>query len=163
MNLLSIENVSTEQVVLKVKDLTLAEIAMNPMFDKTMKYITVTRGKNHTLTVIKEDGTTFSFEWGESGHTLISGNLERLRLYVTNFLKKEKIFIDAKSDTVIQGTTFYNQDFKAHQLTLQTDTNQDVFLWFDTEKERADYIEELGLKYHESYPNPYVNEIHVYK
>lgn len=163
MSILKLHTVTNEQVVLEVKELSLLEIAMNPMFDKTMEYITVTRGGNHTLTVIKNDGTKFSFEWGSSGHTLISDNLERLKSYVLKFLKDEKIFIDSTSDNVIQGKTFYNENFNAYQLTLTTDVNQDVYLWFNTESERADYIEELGLEYHTSHPNPYVEEVHVYK
>jgi hypothetical protein len=79
------------QVVLKVTVKDNLQIALNPYIQSDYDYITVTKGPNHTLTVIKKDGTTFSFVWGVGGFTLISDNLERLRKEVVKFIESQNI------------------------------------------------------------------------
>ena len=85
-----IEN-NSEMVVLKVNAGDNLTIAMNPYINGTYDYISVTKGKNHILTVIKKDGTSFSFHWGYSGYTLISDSLELLREKVMRFIASNRI------------------------------------------------------------------------
>ena len=79
------------QVVLKVSVKDNLQVALNPFIQRNYDYITVTKGENHTLTVIKKDGKSFSFNWGEYGFTLISENLERLKREVVKFIKSQNI------------------------------------------------------------------------
>ena len=78
--------VSDDKVIIKVNTDDLLAIARHIGLDANAAYITVTRGKDHVLSVIKKDGTSYSFDWGESGYTLISNRLEALRLDVIDFI-----------------------------------------------------------------------------
>lgn len=57
-------------------------------------YYTVTRGSEHIFTIVKTNGKTLSFHFGESGHTLISKPLEALKERVLAFLEEKQVFID---------------------------------------------------------------------
>lgn len=81
-------------VVLKVKADDNLTIALNPYVNATYDYISVTKGKDHILTIIKKDGTSFSFHWGYGGYTLISEDLELLRKRVVEFIKLNGISLD---------------------------------------------------------------------
>ena len=57
--------VSDDKVIIKVNTDDLLAIARHIGLDANAAYITVTRGKDHVLSVIKKDGTSYSFDWGE--------------------------------------------------------------------------------------------------
>lgn len=159
---LLVKDVSSTQVIFEVKDLTLEDIAFNPIFSNDMKYITVTRGAKHHLTVVNKDGSTFSLHWGGGSHTLISEDLKRLRDYIIKFAKDNLILLDSNSDEVKRAETFYNSNFNAYQLNVFTASDK-VHFWFDTEEERSQYIERLGLTYSKSVPNPLVDTVMIYE
>ena len=87
MEVFSLVENTNRQVILKVNADDLLIIAKNPYVNKEMAYITITKGSSHTLTVIKKDGSTFSFDWGIGGHTLISNNLCRLKFAALDYIK----------------------------------------------------------------------------
>lgn len=108
------------QVVLKVLVNDPLIVAKFPFVSMDMAYITVTRGKNHTLTVVKKDGKTWGFDWGENGHTLISDNTERLKKAAVEYIEDYMhILLEAGSWRVKEATIFYNKYFKKWQLTLE--------------------------------------------
>lgn len=74
-------------VVLKVNADDPLTVALNPYVNATYDYISVTKGENHILTIVKKDGSTFSFHWGISGYTLICDELELLRKKVLHTIK----------------------------------------------------------------------------
>lgn len=111
---------------------------MGKKYVKEYDYINLTRGENHVLTVIKKDGTTFSFHWGVSGHTLISGNLEKLKSSVINFVKNDcHILYTLNTDTYESARICYNKNFKQWQLTI----NEKEHIYFHD----CDDIEEAKL------------------
>ena len=75
--------------VIKINpNLSNLDIAMNPYINKNMDYISVSKNRGkYTLTVIKTDGSTWSFDWGAGGHTLISESTEILKREVINFIR----------------------------------------------------------------------------
>lgn len=87
----SIQDVSTDKVIIKVHADTPLTVAEYPFVASNYEYITVTRkgGKygSYILTVVKDDGKTFDFCWGYNGHTLISESLEMLKKAVVKFIK----------------------------------------------------------------------------
>ena len=87
----SVASNDDSQVVLKVSVKDNLQVDFTPLIQRNYDYITVTKGENHTLTVIKKDGKSFSFNWGEHGFTLISENLERLKREVVKFIKSQNI------------------------------------------------------------------------
>ena len=83
-----------EQVIIKNNAKTPLEVAQHPFVQSNYEYITVTKGdRTHILTVVRTDGSTFSFNWGNST-TLISENLTRLKKEVLSFIACEGIDIE---------------------------------------------------------------------
>ena len=68
-----------DKVVIEVLADSPLKVAMFPFVSSEYNYITITRGCKHVLTVIKKDGKTFSFHFGDGGYTLISESLEELK------------------------------------------------------------------------------------
>ena len=80
INGLSLVEDTNELVVFKNEVKTPLEIAKHPYLGGNYEYITVSKGKyDHTITIVKSDGTTFSYEYGRRGHTLVTKNLITLR------------------------------------------------------------------------------------
>ena len=90
-NIFSIVENNAKQVILKVNANDNLTIARNPFIDSTYDYITVTKDDCHILTIIKKDGTTFSFHWGLGGYTLICESLEELKRHVIAFIYSKNI------------------------------------------------------------------------
>ena len=108
------------QVVLKVLADNPLTVAKFPFVSMDMAYITVTRGKNHTLTVTKKDGKTWSFDWGERGYTLISDNTERLKKAAIEYIEDYMhILLERGAWRVKNAKIFYNSYLKKWQLTLE--------------------------------------------
>lgn len=84
-------DVNDEQVVIKVNAEDNLTIAMHPYISGNYDYITLTRGyeKDHIFTVIRKDGTTWSFHWGPHGCTMTSASVDRLRNKTLDFLINE--------------------------------------------------------------------------
>lgn len=80
-----------EQVIVGVRLLDTLDVARHPYLNKSMEYITVTKGDDHTLTVVNSDGKTWSIDFGLSGHTLVSENVARLRREVMGYLKRSGV------------------------------------------------------------------------
>jgi hypothetical protein len=81
-------------IVLGIKDLDPLGIAMHPYLSSDYRYISVTKGHDHTLSVIRKDGTKFSFSWGFSGFTLISQALKNLQSAVIAFIRDSAVRMD---------------------------------------------------------------------
>ena len=133
-----------KQVIIKVNADDPLTIALFPFVSSDMAYITVTRGKNHTLTVVKKDGKTWSFNWGENGHTLISDNTERLKKAAIEYIEEYMhILLEAGGWRVKEAKIFYNSYLKKWQLTLEG-RDQDGFHqahWFSP---TAESFEEMA-------------------
>lgn len=76
----------SKQVIVKVKADNPLAVARFPFVNGTWEYITVTKKDTHVLTVIRKDGSTFSFHWGLGGYTLIGESLKELQRNITRFL-----------------------------------------------------------------------------
>lgn len=87
MNVFSLDTVRPDLVVLGVNADDPLTVALNPFVSSDMAYISVTRGTQHVLTVVRKDGTTWNFEWGYDRYTLIGGSSEALKKAVINFVK----------------------------------------------------------------------------
>lgn len=73
----------------------------NSGFSGKEKFIKITKGKNHTITLYNDDKKSYcSFNFGEGGYTLISKELEVLKKKVLRFLLSERIQIKKNVDTI---------------------------------------------------------------
>lgn len=145
----SIVSVDKDKVIIEVLADTPLKVAMFPFVSASYNYITVTRGRKHILTVIKKDGCTFSFEFGDGGYTLISDSLEELKKYVLKFIEDNDILIEWNGQNIISARIFYNSNYKKWQLTLEGKRKSnygfgstDVHYWSTTAKSIEDMIEE---------------------
>lgn len=86
-----------------------------------LEYIEVTRGKNHICKLIFADGHTSSFHWGDSGYTLISEDLKRLKNQVVSFIEDDcHILLDIDTMDAPDGLEiYYNEYFNAWQLDFE--------------------------------------------
>ena len=132
-NVLETKEVSSNQVIIKVNAKDPLTVAKYPFLDSEMAYITVTRGNEHVFTVIKENGKTWSFHFGKSGHTLISESTEILKRNVMQFIKDNDIAIDYSGEKPIKAKVYYNSNYRKWQLSV--DTVKGCFNhWSDTAK-----------------------------
>jgi hypothetical protein len=110
--------IDDEQVIIKVNAKDSLTVARYPFLSSDYDYITVTRGGNHILTVIKSDGKTFSFHWGTSGYTLISEDFELLRKQVCQFIHDNYIMLELKGKPESKKVNiYYNANYKKWQLS----------------------------------------------
>ena len=118
-NVFEIEEYDYNRVILKVKAETPLKVAQYPFLSGDWSYITVTRGCSHILTVVKTDGTTFSFKWGSGGHTIVADSLELLKANVVAFIQDENaILLDYTGETPKDISIYYNSNFNAWQLSI---------------------------------------------
>lgn len=93
-HVLELQEVTSEQVIIKVNANDPLTVAKNPWVSLDEAYYTITRGKNHIFTVVKKDGRTWSFHWGYDGYTLISKSVEQMRIKVVQFIRDNGIDIE---------------------------------------------------------------------
>lgn len=129
------------QVVIKVHSENNLMIALHPYISGDMDYLTVTKGEDKTLTVIRKDGTTWSFDWGVHGHTLISNSTEQLRQKVVEFVQKEcHILLDWGEEWPKAIKMYYNPNYRKWQLTLEG--RHDAYYWSDSARGFLDMLKE---------------------
>lgn len=75
-------------------------IATHPTIHSDWKYLTVTEvrkthGGNHTLHYVKDNAESgFLCEWGDSGYTLVTDNISRLKRSVRELLNSNGYYAD---------------------------------------------------------------------
>ena len=99
-----------DKVIIEVIADSPLKVAMFPFVSSEYNYITITRGRDHVLTVIKKDGKTFSFDFGDSGHTLISDSLKELKKYVLKFIEDNNVLIEWNGQGISNVKIFYNRN-----------------------------------------------------
>lgn len=128
MAVLELVSVDNEKVVIKINTKDPLIVAMNPEFSSNMAYITVTRGEKHIMTIIREDGTTWSFHWGCRSSTLISDSVAAMRNKVVDFIRENGIVLGL-TNKPSEATIYYNNNYKSWQLTLRNGGESD-YIWY---------------------------------
>lgn len=91
-----------------IKEAVLVEVLFDDMIDRMSnsgfsgeeKFIKVTKGSNHTITIYGEGARVIcTFNFGDNGSTLISNDLRVLKSKVLTFILKQRIQIRNLSDT----------------------------------------------------------------
>ena len=109
-----------QKAILKVKEVDTLTIAEYPFINAKMDYITITRGKRHTMTVINKDGSTWSVNWGEGGVTLCTDSVDKLKWAARDFFQREcKILLDFTSEKIEAAKVFYNSYFHSWQISFE--------------------------------------------
>lgn len=132
-----------QKAILKVKEVDNLTIAEFPFISSKMDYITITRGRNHVMSVINKDGSTWSISWGESGCTMCSDSTNALKWAARDFFQLDcGILLDLTVDNseIKEATIYYNSNFHKWQLNLRVGPYQSQNLWFNDCKNQNDVI-----------------------
>ena len=113
-----IEEVTNKQVIVEVSAKDPLTVARYPFLNSRMRYITVTRGKHHICTVVREDGTTWDWEFGDRGCTLIGDSVVELQKNLLEFIKSHGISIDYTGGSPKSAYIYYNNNFEAWYLVI---------------------------------------------
>jgi hypothetical protein len=146
-NVLKLVEVTNELVIVEVNpDLTPLEKARAP-WAPNARYVSVTRGKDHTMTFIKEDSSSWSIVWGYSGSTMISDSLRETRNRVVNFIEQEcGIPLELKSDKIVAATIYFNANFGKWQINLTDEKGYSGNVWF-MNADFEDMVTKHAVKY----------------
>lgn len=113
-----VEN-TDEMVILKNEVKTPLEIAKNPWLSSDDEYVTITKGRDHVLTLVKTDGKTISISFGGRGGTLISDSFRKLKEKAVETAQVFGVLLEIpttrKPDNVC---IFYNYGYKEWQAVL---------------------------------------------
>ena len=146
-NVFELQEANNELVVLKVNADDPLTVAMNPYLSSDMAYISITRGKEHVFTVIRKDGTTWNFHWGDSGYTLIGDGTKFLKRKVVDFIENEcHILLGLKGGKIKSAKIFYNSNFSSWQLTI-ADTNGGIAYWHNDKVNSFEEMANASLPY----------------
>lgn len=114
-------------VVIKVKDVDNLTKACHPEMP-TCEYVSVTRGRNHIMTFINKDGSSWSISWGDSGCTMCSDSLRATKWDIVHFIEDDcGILLDLKDDDIVKASIFYNNNFKKWELSVRDSGNHESF------------------------------------
>lgn len=149
INGFTLEKNTEDMAILKVAVKTPLEIAMHPYLSSNYEYITITKGCNHVFTIVKEDGTTFSFHYGFSGCTSISEELIVLRNKVNDTLEEYGVIIDVQTMGLpYKMDIFYDTYGRSWQATLSfQDSLERQSIWSSKAKNEEEMCKEIEEKF----------------
>lgn len=137
-----VEN-TDEMVILKNEVKRPIDIAKNPWLSSDDEYVTITKGRDHVLTLVKTNGKTVSISFGGRGHTLISDNFRRLKEKAIETAHVFGVLLEIpttkKPDNVC---IFYNDNYKMWQAVLTVNGfNIREYIWFNDAINQNDTLE----------------------
>ena len=166
-NLVTILDNNEKCVNLKVKPNKREELIRLGYFNGNEDIIRLTKGKNHTCTIIYNDLTTKSWEWGASGYTLVSDETSKAGKMIEDCItddfdiyigEKEKNIKDSLNINSLDDTKKRKHDIKV----MYFENNSDVsvhkdgtfYKHFNSVKEVKQHFKEL--EYNMNYKNKYI-------
>ena len=137
-----VEN-TDEMVILKNEVKRPIDVAKNPWLSADDEYVTITKGRDHVLTLVKTDGKTISISFGGRGCTLISDSFRRLKEKAIEAAHVFGVLLEIpttrKPDNVC---IFYNDSYKKWQAVLTVNGfNIRENVWFTDAINRNDTLE----------------------
>lgn len=131
-DIVEIEANNRECVLLKIKDGSELSLIKLGCFDGDEKVIRVTKGRNHTYTIITKD-ENYSWEYGESGYTLVSDNTDRKRLLINDCVENDfDIYIGSNKDLVEKSLSIH-----CIEDTYKNENDIKIMYWENQQNERV--------------------------
>lgn len=93
-SIFSIAEVTDDYVIVKVNADDNFTVARHFYIQRDYDYITVTRGCHHIITVIRKDGSTFSWGCGGGRSTIVDDATDLLRNKLFEFIDAQNILLD---------------------------------------------------------------------
>ena len=137
------EDINDEVIVLKVNCNSPLEAAKNPYVDMTYDYISLTRGRDHILTVVDKQGKSWSIDFGISGHTLVDDRTTLLKNKVLDFLNENHILVEYRGEPLREARVFYNHNYGQWQLSMDKCLNSSTSISTHYMSKTATSAEEL--------------------
>lgn len=101
-NLVDIVENNIECVLLKVKDNKQVDLLKLGCFYGNEEYIRLTKGKDHTCTIITRNGEGYDWKWGTSGYTLVSDNMKKKGKMIENCIVDDfNIYIGSDKQKIL--------------------------------------------------------------
>lgn len=88
-DLVTVEVNNEDCVVLKVKEGKQIELISLGYFRGNETMFRLTKGYQHTCTVWYSDGKSFSWDWGDLGHTLVSDEVSKKGDIIQHCIEKD--------------------------------------------------------------------------
>ena len=118
-NLVDIIENNIDCVLLKIKDNKQVDLLKLGYFNGNEEYIRLTKGNNHTCTIVEKNGDTYNWYWGEDGFTLVSDSTQKrgkliescivddFNIYIGSNMQKilDTLYIKSLEDT--KNNSFY--------------------------------------------------------
>ena len=144
-SIFTLEETDNEVIVLKVNCNSPLEAARNPYVDMNTEYVSLTRGKDHILNIVRSDGSSWNFHFGESGHTLVDKSTELLKDKVLSYLHDRHILIDYTGEKFRNAAIFYNDNYDKWVLRLDTVDGKGIGYESNTAVSAEEMIEECKV------------------
>ena len=99
-------------VVLKVKDNKEMDLIKLGCFNGDERLFRLTKGKNHTCTIFYNDNRkTFSWEWGESGFTMVTDDVSKMGKLIENAITEDfDIYIGGNQEKIEKSLNIKSLD-----------------------------------------------------
>lgn len=166
-NLVTILDNNENCVNLKVKPNKREELIRLGYFNGNEDIIRLTKGKNHTCTIIYNDLTTKSWDWGSSGYTLVSNETSKAGRLIEECITEDfDIYIGDKENNIRYSLNIKSLDDtkkRKHDIeVMYFENNSDVsvhkdgtfYKHFNSVKEVKQHFKEL--EYNMNYKNQYI-------
>lgn len=138
---------TNELVILKNTVKTNLDVATHPYIDKTIDYITISKGDDNVITLVKTDGSSFCYTNGKSGYTIVNESLHELRRAAFSYI--HSLGITTEIRTTMQpcsATIYYNNWYNAWQAHLyfpNFSKNKQENYFSSTAKSENDMLSEI--------------------
>ena len=142
-----------ECVILKVKEGKEFDLICLGCFNGDETMFRLTKGGNHTCTVWKKDGKSFSWDWGDGGYTLVSDKTKKTGDLIQNCIEQDfDIYIGKnvarRSEQVKKSHTIkciYRGGYSSGNICVHKD--DEYYRDFASVDLVRNHFEELGFKW----------------
>lgn len=147
-----------ECTILKVRENQFANLISLGCFDGNETMFRLTKGDNHTCTVWGSNGSSFNWEWGTSGYTLVSDKVDKMGDLIQEAITDDfGIYIGSDTDKIRQTLYIEKPKPSIHHFKLMwwdskpndnRSVHKDGEYWkfFKSTEHLVDYLKSLGAE-----------------
>lgn len=156
-------------VILKVKDNKNLELIKLGYFDGNEEMMRLTKGKDHTCTIFKKNQEPFSWNWGASGHTLVSKDVSNMGKLIESCITEDFDIYIGENKTKVRETmnimSLDDSNNNSHHIEMMYWKNgndvsvhkdNNFYKFFKNVHEAKNHFEDLN--YNVNFKNKYIAE-----
>lgn len=145
-------------VVLKVKENSKIDLISLGSLDGNEEFIRYTKGKDHIITIFTEKGETYSWDFGQSGHTLISKKTKMQQELIVKCIEQElDIYCGGNRELIEKNLKDFNKSTIKHKVSISHDKERtginiavykdgEFYAWFPTYKDALNHFRDMRYK-----------------